>query len=675
MNIVSNKINNPTLCLNMIVKNESKIITRLFDSVLSIIDTYCICDTGSTDNTIQVIQNYFKDKNIKGKIIEAPFVNFSHNRNIALQACFGLSDYILFLDADMVVQINNFDKKYLFDSNCFTVFQGNESFFYQNLRIIKNDGLSKYIGVTHEYIDIPSDYTIFDIDKNQLFINDLGDGGSKKNKFQRDIQLLLNGLKEEPENLRYHFYLANSYYDSENYLFAINSYKKRIELGGWKEEIWYSYYRIGLCYNNMGMFNNALSYWLDAYDYYPERIEGIYEIIKFYRINKKYKLCMDFYLICKKIINENYNKDLYLFLHNDIYTYKIFYEYTIFAAYNDIKNISDEVILILNNCNDNLQLNSLIFNLKFYKFILKSELTYDITSNITTYINGININFNSSSSCLIKKPNKNGYFCNIRYVNYIIEEDGNYLIQGDNNLNNFEKNTISVNKFVEFDTNFNIIREEWMDLLFDNRLYIGIEDVKIFYDNKINSFKYIGTGFHSNDTIGIVSSNYDLINKKFEINELKQNFKISSCEKNWVFVDYNHETHIIYDWYPLKICKNINNELKIVEKKDMPKIFKYVRGSSCGFSYIKDMISEIWFVNHIVSADTPRHYYHLISVFDINMNLLRYSAPFIFEGEPIEYCLSIIVDNEKIIINYSTWDRTTKISIYNKEYIESLLKY
>ena len=32
----------PTVCLNMIVKNENKIITRLFDSVLPIIDTYCI---------------------------------------------------------------------------------------------------------------------------------------------------------------------------------------------------------------------------------------------------------------------------------------------------------------------------------------------------------------------------------------------------------------------------------------------------------------------------------------------------------------------------------------------------------------------------------------------------------------------------------------------------------
>ena len=46
----------PTLCLNMIVKNESKIITRLLESVLPIIDTYCICDTGSTDNTIEVIE-------------------------------------------------------------------------------------------------------------------------------------------------------------------------------------------------------------------------------------------------------------------------------------------------------------------------------------------------------------------------------------------------------------------------------------------------------------------------------------------------------------------------------------------------------------------------------------------------------------------------------------------
>ena len=59
----------PTLCLNMIVKNESKIITRLFDSDSSIIDSYCICDTGSTDDTIKIITEYFEKKNIPGKVV------------------------------------------------------------------------------------------------------------------------------------------------------------------------------------------------------------------------------------------------------------------------------------------------------------------------------------------------------------------------------------------------------------------------------------------------------------------------------------------------------------------------------------------------------------------------------------------------------------------------------
>ena len=120
----------------------------------------------------------------------------------------------------------------------------------------------------------------------------------------------------------------------------------------------------------------------------------------------------------------------------------------------------------------------------------------------------------------------------------------------------------------------------------------------------------------------------------------------------------------------------------------MPKIFSKVRGSSCGFNYVKNIGSnnngnitidieerEIWFVSHIVSYEEPRHYYHIISVFDSDMNLLKYSAPFKFEGEPIEYCLSIIVEDKRVLMNYSTWDRTTRIGAYDKAYVESLLKY
>jgi hypothetical protein len=61
----------------------------------------------------------------------------------------------------------------------------------------------------------------------------------------------------------------------------------------------------------------------------------------------------------------------------------------------------------------------------------------------------------------------------------------------------------------------------------------------------------------------------------------------------------------------------------------------------------------------------------MIAVFDESLKLLRYSAPFKFEGEGIEYSLSIVVEDERVLINYSMWDRTTRIGVYDKKYIES----
>ena len=202
-----------TLCLNMIVKNENKIIRRLLESVLPIIDTFCICDTGSTDNTCEIIESFFEMHNIKGKIITEPFKNFEHNRNFSLLNCIGMSDYVLLLDADMILDIRNFNKQMLSASDSFNILQGSYKFYYQNMRIVKNNGLYKYVGVTHEYIDTPNNNRIINFHKNQLFINDCGDGGCKSNKFERDVLLLTNGLIDDPTNVRYHFYLANSYHD------------------------------------------------------------------------------------------------------------------------------------------------------------------------------------------------------------------------------------------------------------------------------------------------------------------------------------------------------------------------------------------------------------------------------------------------------------------------------
>jgi hypothetical protein len=364
-------------------------------------------------------------------------------------------------------------------------------------------------------------------------------------------------------------------------------------------------------------------------------------------------------------LNQNNNIDQYLFLHKDVYSFHILYEFTIIALYVGIKNINKEVVAILNNCPHHHIVNNLFSNMKFYKDVLVPIKTINLDSKINIQINNENVEFLSSSSCLIKNPNKSGYIMNMRYVNYYITPGGSYI--------NCDKHIITSNKYVELDAELNIVAEKLFDTVFTDRRYIGVEDIKIFYEQSTSKMLFIGTGFHENNCIGIVCGDYDIYKGMLLSNEVTSSFSKEGCEKNWIYVNYKNETHIVYKWNPLQICKmdEERKQINIVETKVLPKIFSHVRGSSCGFSYK----NEIWFLVHLVSYENPRHYYHMMVVFDKNMILQRYSAPFKFEGDPIEYALSIVVEDERVLINYSTWDRTTRIGIYDKKYIDSLINY
>ena len=663
--------NYTTLCLNMIVKNESKIITRLLDSVVDIIDCYCICDTGSTDNTIQVIHDYFDKKNKPGKIIQEPFRDFCYNRNFALTSAMGMSDYILLLDADMQLVITNFDKQLLPKHDAYSILQGNEHIQYPNTRIIKNNTMFTYVGLTHEYISHPSNCINCILDSDSIFIKDIGDGGCKDNKFERDVQLLTQGIIDEPTNARYHFYLANTYYDTNMYEDAIKIYRKRIELGGWVEELFYSYFRIGLCYKNKNDMQSAIYEWWNAFNVLPDRLESLHLIIEHYRIIGKHALAHHFLMIAMSILSNKNEHDLskHLFCYKDVYNYLLDYEYTLVASYMGIKTVNNEIVTILNRCNNIPIQHNLLSNMKFYKDILQPIHTViaDNTIQISTKTDN-KMKFYSSSSCL--QPSNNGYCMNIRYVNYSILPNGQYQI--------CESHIISLNKCVRLDKQFNLISETFFETEFVNRQYIGVEDIRIYHNdknenNEKNEFVFIGTGLHERNCIGIVYGIYNEMNHKLISHELTSSFSNESVEKNWVYVQYKNETHIIYKWNPLQICRldKERNQILLRETKVMPKIFDMVRGSSCGFVYS----NEIWFVTHIVSYESPRHYYHMIVVLDLDLNLLRYSAPFQFEGEAIEYCLSIVVEDDRVLMNYSTWDRTTKIGIYDKKYIDSITKF
>ena len=302
----------------MIVKNEGKIIERLLDSVVNLIDSFCIIDTGSEDDTIQKIINYFKGKPIPGKLGFEKFENFEKTRNQALKMTEGMSDYLLLLDADMILN-HTIDKEKL-DKDYYCIFQENSSIRYHNIRIIKNDSSFYYRGVTHEVIlsnrPVSGDF----LKDETANIIDLEDGGCKQNKLERDKKLLIDNLDDQEAQPRYYFYLANTLSALNEHKEAIKYYGKRLERGGWNQELWCCSYKLGCIYMMQSDYVNAMFHFLDAYNHDQTRVENLFYLVNFYHTNNR-KNIKDIYLkLALDIINnKNFNR-------GDLFLEKIFYD-------------------------------------------------------------------------------------------------------------------------------------------------------------------------------------------------------------------------------------------------------------------------------------------------------------------------------------------------------------
>ena len=243
-----------TLCLTMIVKNESKNMVRLLESLKGVIDFISIVDTGSSDNTRQVIQNWGKKHHIPTTVHTEVWKNFGYNRThsvVMAQQTYPQADYLLLSDADFVWETNGkFDKRLLFE-NSYLVDQYNDVIRYANTRLLSSKLAWECVGVTHEFwraVD-KGNQTFEHTKVTSLVIKDIGDGGAKGDKFERDERLLRGGLKDPntPDDIktRYKFYLAETLHNIGKYEESIVWYTERVKDVGFVEETYYSIYKIG----------------------------------------------------------------------------------------------------------------------------------------------------------------------------------------------------------------------------------------------------------------------------------------------------------------------------------------------------------------------------------------------------------------------------------------------
>jgi len=282
-----------TICLNMIVKNESEVIERCLGSVKHLIDYWVIFDTGSNDGTQEIIKKFMKD--IPGELHQSSWVDFEHNRNEALHATKHKADYVLFIDADEILEY----------SDHFTFPQLVKDVYYVTVRqvgaadvkrvgLINNHLDWKWKGVLHEILECPEAKTYGHLSGIMNICNTAQGARSKipqKEKYLKDAKILESALKKDPSNSRYAFYLAQSYFLAEKYEWAEKHFKKRIAMESSDEQETYTaWYNLGMVQEKLNHFDFALESFFHAYKLRPTRAEPLFRAAVIYRKKGNYLL-------------------------------------------------------------------------------------------------------------------------------------------------------------------------------------------------------------------------------------------------------------------------------------------------------------------------------------------------------------------------------------------------
>jgi glycosyltransferase involved in cell wall biosynthesis len=309
----------------MIVKNEAQVIERCLETVRDLIDYWVISDTGSSDATKDLIRGALQG--IPGELHDEPWVDFGHNRTQNIQRAYGKADYLLLVDADMVLKREADLPPLTGDSYLLRHLGPTE---YRIKRLVRGDIRWRYEGVTHEYLTCDEADSEEDLDA--LAIDHFGDGGSRADKFERDERLLSTELERDPDNPRTVFYLAQTcrdlaqiHRDADQAKRATGLYERRAAMGGWPEEVYYALLQAGVLKAEAGDWPAAMDTLVQAWEYRPQRLEACYELASRLRIAGKYHTA---HLFARAGLGQPMSADR-LFVDPWVYQWGLLFEYSI----------------------------------------------------------------------------------------------------------------------------------------------------------------------------------------------------------------------------------------------------------------------------------------------------------------------------------------------------------
>lgn len=324
------KIKDPLLVVVIMVKNEETVIK---DTLKPFIDAgvkhYLVFDTGSTDKTIQVTQNYFQDKDIQHGIIkQEPFVDFATSRNRALELAeqaFPNACFMIMPDAEWQLQnvptLLKFCEENKDDTcNAYAVrIINGTNLDYPNHRLLRCKSGARFFGAVHEYVN--GGITDKKIPTEVYFSWHATAAGREKSgqRWFRDLDILKKEHEKNPLDPRSIFYLAQTYDclgDLEN---ACIYYEKRATMPGWDEETFMARYRLAQMHERLERWDQALYHYTIAYSARPHRAEPLVRLARHYQHKDDFPCCQ---LFAAKAIEIDYPKQDGLFVEKHMYDYE-----------------------------------------------------------------------------------------------------------------------------------------------------------------------------------------------------------------------------------------------------------------------------------------------------------------------------------------------------------------
>jgi glycosyltransferase involved in cell wall biosynthesis len=284
-------MSNNLLQLVMIVKDASVSIRETLESYKPIIGYWSILDTGSTDDTREIIKEVLV--NIPGQLHEHPFEGFSESRNRALDLA-GTTcvynimpddTYILHGQEKLLKLLNIANTKYPEKDVISIKISGFDCDYFSD-RISRSASKIRYTGVIHEVLSYRE--SCLKLEESDVFMEDKLFPGMYERSFARwhnDLEVLLKKHAEEPDNTRWIFYVAMTYYALHNPEKAIEYFEKRIKYDdGHNEEKFLSCMNIGILkYQKYKTIFDSSNYFLGAIKIFPTRAaEALYHLAECY---------------------------------------------------------------------------------------------------------------------------------------------------------------------------------------------------------------------------------------------------------------------------------------------------------------------------------------------------------------------------------------------------------